>query len=88
MIVAERDADLWGDDGNANNTGAAGEVVGTYSIRSPLRIASPCGALLPYSPWAPSSSCKVHNVSRREQLTKRRRDASLHLTAEKLTEHD
>jgi hypothetical protein len=40
MIVAERDADLWGDDANANNTEAAGEVVGTYRIRSPLPIAS------------------------------------------------
>jgi hypothetical protein len=40
MIVAERDADLWGDDANANNTEAAGEVVGIYSIRSPLPIAS------------------------------------------------
>lgn len=40
MIVAERDADLWGDDTNANNAEAAGDVVGTYSIRSPLPIAS------------------------------------------------
>ncbi len=40
LIVAERDADLWGDDANANNTEAVGEIVGTYSIRSPLPIAS------------------------------------------------
>ena len=40
MIVAERDADLWGDDANAKNTEAAGEVVGIYSIRSPLPFAS------------------------------------------------
>ncbi len=40
MIVAEREADLWGDDAQADNSAAAGEVVGTYSIRSPLPIAS------------------------------------------------
>ncbi len=40
MIVAEREADLWGDDAQATNTGAAGEVVGIYSVRSPLPIAS------------------------------------------------
>ena len=36
MIVAEKDADLWGDDGNATMADAADQVVGTYSIRSPL----------------------------------------------------
>jgi hypothetical protein len=36
MIVAEREADLWGDDTRAASRDAAGEVVGTYSIRSPL----------------------------------------------------
>jgi hypothetical protein len=36
MIVAEREADLWGDRPDANQRDAAGEVVGTYSIRSPL----------------------------------------------------
>lgn len=38
MIVAEREADLWGDKGNAKQSDAAGELVGTYSIRSPLPI--------------------------------------------------
>lgn len=37
-IVAEREADLWGDKGDANQSDAAGELVGTYSIRSPLPI--------------------------------------------------
>jgi hypothetical protein len=36
MIVAEREADLWGDDTTAAANDAAGEVVGTYSIHSPL----------------------------------------------------
>ena len=36
MIVAEREADLWGDRGDANQRDAAGQVIGTYSIRSPL----------------------------------------------------
>jgi hypothetical protein len=40
MIVAEREADLWGDDARASSGGAAGEIVGSYSIRSPLPIAS------------------------------------------------
>ena len=40
MIVAERDADLWGDNAQAKNSEAVGEVVGIYSIRSPLPIAS------------------------------------------------
>jgi hypothetical protein len=40
MIVAEREADLWGDDAQAKNTEAVGEVVGTYSVRSPLPIVS------------------------------------------------
>jgi hypothetical protein len=40
MIVAEREADLWGDAGGADNAEAAGETVGSYSIRSPLPIAS------------------------------------------------
>jgi hypothetical protein len=38
MIVAEREADVWGDQGNANQSDAAGQIVGTYSIRSPLPI--------------------------------------------------
>jgi len=38
MIVAEREADLWGDDGAATGQDAAGEVVGTYSISSPLPL--------------------------------------------------
>jgi hypothetical protein len=40
MIVAEREADLWGDSATADNADAAGEVVGSYSIRSPLPIAT------------------------------------------------
>jgi hypothetical protein len=40
MIAAEREADLWGDDANANTTEAAGEIVGIYSTRSPLPVAS------------------------------------------------
>jgi hypothetical protein len=38
MIVAEREADLWGDDGKATGADAAGEVVGTYSVSSPLPL--------------------------------------------------
>ena len=33
MIVAEREADLWGDKADAKQSDAAGELVGTYSIR-------------------------------------------------------
>jgi hypothetical protein len=40
MIVAEREAELWGDAPNADNAQAAGETVGSYSIRSPLPIAT------------------------------------------------
>jgi hypothetical protein len=40
MIVAEREADLWGDQPQADNAEAAGEVVGSYSVRSPLPIAT------------------------------------------------
>jgi hypothetical protein len=36
MIVAEREADLWADRPDAKPADAAGELVGTYSIRSPL----------------------------------------------------
>ena len=36
MIVAERDADLTGDRDDAAAADAAGELVGTYTIRSPL----------------------------------------------------
>jgi 4-hydroxybenzoate polyprenyltransferase len=36
MIVAERKADLWGDRGDATMAEAANQVIGTYSIRSPL----------------------------------------------------
>ncbi|HTV73484.1 MAG TPA: cytochrome c oxidase subunit 4 [Candidatus Acidoferrales bacterium] len=36
IYIAERDADLWGDQGDATMHEAAGQVVGTYSIRSPL----------------------------------------------------
>lgn len=40
MIVAEREADLWGDRATADNGDAAGEIVGSYSIRSPLPLAT------------------------------------------------
>jgi hypothetical protein len=36
MIVAEREADLWGDRPDANQRDGAGQIVGTYSISSPL----------------------------------------------------
>ncbi len=36
MIGAEHDADLWGDDATATMQDAATEVVGTFTIRSPL----------------------------------------------------
>jgi hypothetical protein len=38
MIVAEREADVWGDHGDANQRDGAGQVIGTYSIRSPLPV--------------------------------------------------
>jgi hypothetical protein len=38
MIIAEREADLWGDRPDANQRDAAGQVIGTYSIRSPLPV--------------------------------------------------
>jgi hypothetical protein len=38
MIVAEREADLIGDRKNAEIADGAGELVGTYTIRSPLPI--------------------------------------------------
>jgi hypothetical protein len=38
MIVAEREADLWGDLPDANQRDGAGQIVGTYSIRSPLPV--------------------------------------------------
>jgi hypothetical protein len=42
MIVAEREADLIGDRKDASIESGAGELVGTYTIRSPL----PLGAAL------------------------------------------
>ena len=36
MLVAEREADLWGDQPDATMLEAAGQVIGTYTIRSPL----------------------------------------------------
>ncbi len=42
MIVAEREADLIGDKGDATVESGAGELVGTYTVRSPL----PLGAAL------------------------------------------
>ncbi len=38
MISAERAPDLWGDRPDANQRDAAGQVIGTYSIRSPLPV--------------------------------------------------
>jgi hypothetical protein len=38
MIVAEREADLWGDRRNASQRDGAGQLIGTYSVRSPLPI--------------------------------------------------
>lgn len=38
MIVAEREADLWGDQPDATHREAAGHAIGTYSIRSPLPV--------------------------------------------------
>jgi cytochrome c oxidase subunit IV len=38
MIVAEREADLYGDHNAAKVSDGAGELVGTYSTRSPLPI--------------------------------------------------
>jgi hypothetical protein len=38
MIVAEREADLHGDRNDASVSDGAGELVGTYSTRSPLPI--------------------------------------------------
>ncbi len=38
MIVAEREADLYGDRDDAKVSDGAGELVGTYSTRSPLPI--------------------------------------------------
>ena len=36
MIVAEKDAELWGDKDDATMKDAGGQLLGTYSIRSPL----------------------------------------------------
>jgi hypothetical protein len=36
MIFAERDADLWGDDKDADISDAAGEALDVYTTRSPL----------------------------------------------------
>jgi hypothetical protein len=38
MIVAARAPELWGDDAQADNAAAAGDIVGSYSIRSALPI--------------------------------------------------
>lgn len=38
MIVAEREADLIGDRGDATIESGAGELVGTYTVTSPLPI--------------------------------------------------
>jgi hypothetical protein len=42
MIVSEREADFWGDDRDAAHPDAEGNLLGTYTIRSPLPI---CAAL-------------------------------------------
>jgi hypothetical protein len=39
MIVAEREADLVGDKKGADMRAGAGELVGTYTVRSPLPLA-------------------------------------------------
>ncbi len=36
MVAAEGKADLWGDRGDATQAEAAGQIVGTYSVNSPL----------------------------------------------------
>jgi hypothetical protein len=38
MIASEREADFWGDDGAADHADAEGNLLGTYTIRSPLPI--------------------------------------------------
>ena len=38
MLVAEREADVWGDQDDASQHDAAGQLLGTYSIRSPLPL--------------------------------------------------
>jgi hypothetical protein len=40
MILAEREAELVGDLAQADNADAAGEILGSYSISSPLPIAT------------------------------------------------
>ena len=40
MIVAEREADLIGDEKNATIQSGAGELVGTYTVTSPLPLGS------------------------------------------------
>jgi hypothetical protein len=40
MIVAEREADLIGDEKNATIQSGAGELVGTYTLTSPLPLGS------------------------------------------------
>ena len=40
MIVAEREADLIGDENNATIKAGAGELVGTYTVTSPLPLGS------------------------------------------------
>ena len=36
MLAAEGNADLWGDRGDATQAEAAGQIIGTYSVSSPL----------------------------------------------------
>jgi hypothetical protein len=40
MIVAEREADLIGDEENATIQAGAGELIGTYTVTSPLPLGS------------------------------------------------
>ena len=40
MIVAEREADLIGDEKNATIQAGAGELIGTYTVTSPLPLGS------------------------------------------------
>jgi hypothetical protein len=39
-VVAEGKADLWGDRGSATQAEAAGQLIGTYSVNSPLPFCS------------------------------------------------
>lgn len=46
MLIAEREADLWGDRRDATMPDAAGQAIGTYTIRSPLPFWTAIGIAL------------------------------------------